>query len=130
MKFLLVILCVVVAIIVFACTRTKNNELSTITPKLYGSLLGHWKLFRADKGIDVGDGVTMEFSADGKLTYIIRSGDKNQIMDLTYVVVGDKIVTDQPSHPRREETKFSFEKDGSLLLLSEEGKSWFKRDNP
>jgi len=41
----------------------------------------------------------MEFDTDGNSIYIVKSGDKNQIILMTYQVDDTSLVTDQPSHP-------------------------------
>jgi len=38
-------------------------------------------------------------------------------MILTYRIEGDTIISDQPSHPREEKTKFSFTPEGKLVLI-------------
>ncbi|MDB4940248.1 MAG: hypothetical protein JWO40_673 [Candidatus Doudnabacteria bacterium] len=61
--------------------------------------------------------VTMNFQADGKLTYSTSEGDKNQYIFLTYQIEGDYLVTNQPSAPREERTKIKLTNDGKLHML-------------
>lgn len=76
--------------------------------------------------MDTGDGVQMEFHPNGDLTYVIREGDKLQVMKMTYLFKGNQIVSNQPSHRREDRTDYSFEDD--LLILNHEGsRSWFQR---
>ena len=89
--------------------------------------LGKWQLVKSDADMDIGEGVTMTFSADGKLVYVIHQGDSDQIMNLVFRVVGNYLVTNQPSHPREETTMFSFDADGGLILDYGGSKAWFAR---
>ncbi len=50
--------------------------------------------------------VSMTFTEDGQLIYDIDAGDKIQRMNLVYRVIGDTIISDQPSHPQEQRTKF------------------------
>ncbi len=59
--------------------------------------------------------VTMEFTEDGKLQYAIEQQDKQQKIFMVYNVEGDILITDQPSHPREEKTKFEIN-DSNLTL--------------
>jgi hypothetical protein len=60
--------------------------------------LGKWQLVKSDGDIDVGEGVTMTLTDDGKLVYVIHQGDSDEIMHLVFRVVGNCLVTNQPSH--------------------------------
>jgi len=81
---------------------------------------------KTEDEIDAGKGVILDFSANGQLSYTIRQADKNQIINLVYHVAGDQLVTDQPSAPRQERTRYSL--DGDMLILENEGlRSWFSR---
>ena len=57
-----------------------------------------------------------DFRADGRLHYSVLSGDRWQIMKLVYRVEGNVIVSNQPSSPREERTRFTLQVDGSLVL--------------
>lgn len=89
--------------------------------------LGRWRLLKVEGDFYVGEGVTMTFTEDGKLVYVIRQKDSKQIMNLMYRVEGQRLITDQPSSPKEERTKFSFDADGNLLLEYAESKAWFTR---
>ena len=90
-------------------------------------LVGKWRLLQSADEIDTADGIEMEFFPDGRLEYRIHEGDKISIMKLTYRVSGDDILTDQPSAPREERTRFRFEDANTLLLATAESRSWFER---
>lgn len=89
------------------------------------ALVGKWVLVRSEGSL--GEDVAMEFSEDGHLAYSVREGHKRQVMLLTYRVTGDFLITDQPSQPREERTRFDFEPDGQLLVEFSGKKSWFRR---
>jgi hypothetical protein len=76
-----------------------------------------------------GESVGMEFLDDGRLAYVVLSPDgKSQVMRMLYRVDGDVLVTDQPSHPREERSKFRI--DGEELIISFGGdESRFRRSN-
>jgi hypothetical protein len=88
-------------------------------------LIGCWHLVRSDGEIDAGDEVEMEFYPNGQLTYAIAEGENWQLSLLTYKIVGDLIITNQPSAPSEERTKFAFEPDGKLRLESDGSRTWF-----
>jgi hypothetical protein len=89
------------------------------------SLVGCWQLVQpAD---NLGEPAEADFRADGQLVYSVLSGDRWHIMRLVYAVDGDMIVTDQPSSPRKERTRFALEADGTLMLDLGGQRSWYKR---
>jgi hypothetical protein len=90
-------------------------------------LMGVWTLVRAAPGIDAGDGCQVELAPDGNMTYIIREGDRLQIMKLVFRVEGDELVTNQPSTPREERTQFRIE-GNELVLRYASDESRFRRD--
>jgi hypothetical protein len=89
--------------------------------------LGRWRLVKSEGDFYVGEGVTMTFTEDGKLVYVIRQKGSKQIMNLVYRVDGSRLITDQPSSPKEESTEFSFDSKGDLLLKYAGGKAWFTR---
>jgi hypothetical protein len=101
--------------VIFDSSRAKSGN----------DLEGRWRLAQTEEPL--GDDVVLEFHSDGKLTYIIREGAKRQVMNLTYRVVGDTIVTDQPSQPKEEVTRFGIDADGTLVLEFGGTRSWFRR---
>ena len=85
--------------------------------KLEEALLGTWRTDSGDESslAEYGD-VSMHFDETGALTYTVHGDGVVQIMNLTYRVDGDTMITDQPSKPREERTKFSFETNDRLLF--------------
>src|SRR5947207_14304262 len=82
------------------------------------SLVGKWKSDPDDQEAisEYGD-VSLDFSPNGGLTYTVHAEGKRQLMLLTYRVEGDVLITDQPSDPRQERTRFEIRPDGKLVLL-------------
>jgi hypothetical protein len=62
------------------------------------------------------DPVEIEFKSDGKMIYAIQSKDHWSIIKLIYKVESDILITDQPSHPKEERTRFHIE-NGTLSLM-------------
>ncbi len=89
-------------------------------------LVGQWRLVHTEGPANF-EHVTMEFSADGRLQYSIELPDRIQIMSLTYSVSGDVIISNQPSSPGEERTRFKIEADGRLELDHGGSRSWFER---
>lgn len=81
------------------------------------SLVGSW---RVDPGhgatLDRFGDVTLHFREDGLLDYVIAGSERDQVIHLRYHVDGSDLVTDQPSAPSEERTRFAFTEDGKLTL--------------
>jgi len=77
--------------------------------------------------VEIGEGVSMEFTGNGELIYALHQEDKVQLMSLTYRVSNAYLITDQPSSRREERTRFRFESDDVLVLEYEGAESWFQR---
>ena len=73
-------------------------------------LIGKWF------GRVAGDAVRLDFLEDGRLAYAILNEERTQIVRMTYRVEGAILVTDQPSHPHEERTRFSWDESGALVL--------------
>ena len=97
------------------------------SPAVDERLLGTWQLVKSDGSIDVGNGVTMTFTRDGKLTYVIHQNASDQVMNLVFSVDGNRLLTNQPSSPQLESTTFAFDDEDHLVLDYGGGKSWFAR---
>jgi hypothetical protein len=90
------------------------------------ALVGRWRLVHTEGPANF-EHVTMEFGPDGSLQYSIELPDRIQIMNLTYSVSGDVIITNQPSAPGEERTRFALGTDGRLELNHGGTRSWFER---
>jgi hypothetical protein len=77
--------------------------------------------------MQVGEGVEMRFSPDGKLTYAIQQARSRQIMNLAYEVQGSDIVSNQPSAPAENRTRYAIDKQGHLVLEFAGSRSWYRR---
>jgi hypothetical protein len=91
-------------------------------------LVGHWV---SDPGdvvqSETYEQVSLDFSSNGTLVYAARTGSKREYIFLTWSVEGDVLVTDQPSTPKQERTKFNVDPDGKLSLLYADRRSVFVR---
>ena len=84
-------------------------------------LVGIWNSDKNDELTKNSIGkVSMTFTEDGQLIYDIDAGDKLQRMNLVYRVSGDTIISDQPSHPQEQRTKFKIENNKLTLELDGE----------
>jgi|ERR1700694_5861857 len=82
------------------------------------SILGVWKSNLNDEATIKNYGsVVLEFKSNGELIYTINEEGKQQVIRMTYEVVNNKIITDQPSQPGKEETDFRVFSDGKELEL-------------
>jgi uncharacterized membrane protein len=78
------------------------------------SVIGIWKKFAPES---LEETIFMKFESDGMLTYQIHLDQKIQQFNLTYRIVDNQIVSDQPSKPKEERTDFFFEGDDILVLI-------------
>ncbi len=91
-------------------------------------LVGTWQLVSYEGSIEDGkEGTTLIISKDGTLAHILHQPGKDQIINLMWRVSGDYLITDQPSRPKEECTKFSFDGAGRLVLEYKDSKSIFAR---
>lgn len=92
-------------------------------------ILGRWILDPTDVySFEIYGNISMEFKEDGGLIYIIHSDEKDEIILMTYEISNDLLITDQPSSPNREETKFAIRSDAKLELFFGGVKSVFVRE--
>jgi hypothetical protein len=90
------------------------------------ALVGRWRLIHTEGPANF-QHVTMEFGADGSLQYSIELMDRIQVVSLTYSVSGNVIISNQPSAPGEERTRFSIGADGRLELHHGDSRLWFER---
>lgn len=114
-----------------ACNQQGNNQNSQTQPKpqnMDSKLTGIWNSDQSDEATKNSVGkVTMTFTEDGQLIYDIDAGGKLQRMNIVYKVSGDTIISDQPSHPQEQRTKFKIENGDKLTLEFEGEKTVFIR---
>lgn len=91
-------------------------------------LIGEWSTDPEDlQAIENYGRVTMNFRPNGTLVYTIHGDSKNDVMLLTYRVEKDVLITNQPSSPREDRTKFSLDAEGRLRLLYDNHESRYVR---
>jgi hypothetical protein len=111
-------------------SRRVNSTVGRLEPRPelhMTQFVGTWRLLKSDGDMDTGEGVTMMFTADGKLVYVVHQKGSDQIMNLTFRINENRLVTNQASQPREEETLFDFDSDGNLILDYGGSKTWFVR---
>lgn len=87
------------------------------------ALIGRWR-----RVLPADEEVTMTFASDGTLVYSSHGGAKSGVINMVYEVSGNQIITDQPSHPKRETSTFSFEPGGILAIDHDGEKTRFTRE--
>ena len=90
------------------------------------ALVGTWHLERSEDP-EADPGVEIDVLPDGRMQYSIPASDRWQIIQMTWCVENEWILTDQPSSPRVEKTRFRLESDDSLVLEFSGHQSWFRR---
>jgi len=58
----------------------------------------------------------LEFGSNGALTYTIHHRQKDEVIFLTYRIEAGMVITDQPTAPRQETTRYEITADGKLVL--------------
>ena len=76
------------------------------------AFLGEWRQVKPDPAPEC---VTISFEQAGRLTYTVHGGTIQHIL-LTWRIDGDQIITDQPSAPAEETTRFRFAAPDRLIL--------------
>ena len=91
-------------------------------------IIGKWRSDPDDpEAIATYGDVSLDFTRNGGLVYTIHVEGKREIMLLTYRIDGDLLITDQPSSPREERTRFKITCAGKLVLHNERGPSTYVR---
>jgi hypothetical protein len=92
------------------------------------NLIGSWNSDETGETTQKALGkVTMTFTEDGKLIYDVFEGGRQQRINMVYKVQGDTIISDQPSHPREQRTRYQIENGDKLILDFEGEKAVFNR---
>ena len=76
------------------------------------NFVGEWRQVEPDPHPE---SIFITFEADGRLRYAVE-GETMQLILLTWRIEGDVLVTDQPSAPRQERTRFRFLSPSRLIL--------------
>jgi hypothetical protein len=86
-------------------------------PSNAAALIGTWRVDPNDAAtLNAFGDVEMEFDDRGNLRYVLKGRETDQIILMTYKVQGDLILSDQPSHPNPQRSKYVLGKDGSLTI--------------
>ena len=119
------ILCTLALLLLSSCHSDTTTSPSAVNNQANPrpNLIGRWSQVGP-----VADESTMVFTNDGKLIYSIHTGDKTQVINMVYEISGDQIITDQPSNPRTETSKFYFEPSGILVIDYQGEKTRFRRE--
>ena len=115
-----------------ACGQSKDNNHSksnnSVQQTMQTKLIGLWESDETDiLTIKTLGKVTINFTVDGKLIYDIHEGDKLQRINMVYKVVGNTIISDQPSHPQEQKTAYKFVTEDKLMLEFDGEQTLFNR---
>ena len=102
-----------------------NEEKSS--ENLFQDLIGCWKIDPGDiEAIKKYGSIHMIFDDEGNLRYEIRESDKLQIINLTYKVTDNFLITNQPGAPAEEKTEFILEDNKLILIYSAQRSVYLK----
>jgi len=85
--------------------------------------MGEWVQVSPPTGRDE---IFIHFESEGRLTYTVE-GETSQHFLLTWKVVGNTLVSDQPSAPREDVMLFHFESPSRLVLEREDERYVYER---
>ena len=91
-------------------------------------LIGTWRIKHDDLAatVEYGD-IYLEFTEDDKLIYTIYKPNGKQIINMIYKIEDGELITDQPSKPKEERTKFEITEERNLILNFEGKKSIYSK---
>jgi hypothetical protein len=92
-------------------------------PTIAHQFVGEWRQVKPDPDPEA---IFISFQVDGSLRYQIE-GETVQHILLTWRIDGDVLVTDQPSAPRQERTRFRFLSPSQLILEREDESYTYER---
>jgi hypothetical protein len=92
-----------------------------------GSLLGRWRLLRADPSLEFAPDVQMEFREDSELLYSFVVNDARQLLHLRYRVTGDELHTESPASSFEMTVHFRIAAGGALVFDFAGAQAWFVR---
>jgi hypothetical protein len=91
-------------------------------------LIGRWDIDPSDAiGLQAYGNSTMDFIDSHVLWYIRKSNDEQQLIQLTYRIEENCIVTNQPSQPREDRVQFEIDGNGNLILIRDSVRTRFIR---
>jgi hypothetical protein len=73
--------------------------------------------------------VSLEFTEYGRLIYTIHSEGKEEKIYLVYHIQNDMIITNQPSSPREEQTRYLLTSESKLVLFYSDHQSSYVRQH-
>ena len=112
---LAIIMCILVG-----CTNVQSQQTKT-SQTIKERIIGKWRIDPKDeKAIELSGNISFEFKKSGELIYTIADPDKKSIINMTYKIEGNKIITDQPSAPRKQETPFKLKGDTLELIFADQ----------
>ena len=105
----------------FELFKKKKNKVAD------SDVCGKWVLMKDNLSYGKAGCVSMIFNSNGRLDYCIEDNENISVICLSYFIEGDEIITDQPSSPKQERTRFVINSDGVLILDKQGERSLFKR---
>ena len=97
-------------------------------PRGTPTLLGRWRLMRADTSLDFAPGVSMEFKPGGRLHYGFETGHQRQTIHLVYRVEGNDLHTEYPGTTHEVVAHFEFGAGDVLIFDFGGARAWFVRE--
>lgn len=92
-------------------------------------LIGVWQIDSSDIAAMERYGlVILEFREDRQLIYTIDTGDKLQRIFLTYQIDDGKLITNQPSSPREEVTRYELLGERLILFYGSTGTTFLRKE--
>lgn len=93
------------------------------------ALAGCWHVVRVAGDIVEGPDAEMEFRAGGEADHAVLLPDGWMVFRMNYRIEGDILILEvySPGKSPPDRWRFSFEKDGTLLLVSGNGRAWLQR---
>ena len=118
-------------LLIFSRDKTSQRSRHSLKPAAKvkcNDLVGSWESDMDDEQTRQRIGrARIEFYSDKMLGYVTFDGDKTQIIKLTYDVHDDFIVTDQPSQPKIQRTRFELLGSKLKLFYGTQGPVCFKK---
>src|SRR5262245_929554 len=110
-----------VAALAVAAACARERDVRVVSRR--ADLVGIWQQL----GSDQDQAAELDIRADGRMLYAAPESGRWVIMKLTYRVEGDTLISNQPSAPREERTRFALAADGTLELEFAGERTRFRR---